>query len=995
MTAAPSRLKSAPDVFCVPAGVSFADALARGILDRAGPGALPLSDWTVLLPNRRAGRIVREAFLRLSGGRAALLPRLLPYGDIDADEVSLLLSASGFAAQDIPPAIPGLERQILLARAVMKTGMASTFDQAASLAAELARFLDEAQTEEKPFSGLASIVPEAFSDHWRQTLDFLKILTEHWPAILAERGLIDPARRRVLLLRAQIQAWTQDPPQGPVVAVGPALAAPALGDLLGLAARLPRGHLLLSGLDRDMDEESWAQIEEDHPQQGLKRLLSRLSVARADVRAWDETPAPNPARARLLAEALRPAGTTDRWRDLKSGDVPPAALEGFDRIVCDTPQEEAEVIALLLREALETPGRTAALVTPDRRLARRVACALARWDIRVDDTAGQPLTDFPVGGWLRLVARLAEERLAPVALLAALKHPFMAAGRAPDDVRRAAWALDRLALRGPRPAPDFEGLREAVRRIEPREAEAAGRLLILIEDIEARLKDFAGLMADATPKPFADLLSAHLRAAEALAATDQESGADRLWAGTAGEAASAFLSDLLAAAREVPDLKPSEYGAVLGAFLKSATVRSQEGLHPRLAILGQVEARLYAADLVIAGGLNEGAWPALPPQDPWMSRPMRRQFGLPVPERLVGMSAHDFVHAASAPRVVLTRARKVDGAPTVPARWLFRLDAVMKAAGMDWPVRAAAVARQWVRDLDAPAVVQPVARPAPRPPVSARPRVLSVTQIEAWMRDPYQVYARKILGLTALDPLDADPAGPERGVFIHAALESFVRAFPDKLPEDAEEKLIGFGRAALAALRVPPEVEAFWWPRFERMAGLFVAQERAWRIRARPVLTETTGRWTFASSGGDFTVTGKADRIDALGAGAYAVIDYKSGEPPGKGEVERGISPQLPLEALIVAKGGFDGVKGVASELVYWRVTGGGKAPVSQKIFTGAEVLAAQAEDGLRALVASFDQAETPYRSQPRATALPRFSDYDHLARVREWSVAGGEGGEG
>jgi ATP-dependent helicase/nuclease subunit B len=371
---------------------------------------------------------------------------------------------------------------------------------------------------------------------------------------------------------------------------------------------------------------------------------------------------------------------------------------------------------------------------------------------------------------------------------------------------------------------------------------------------------------------------------------------------------------------------------------------------------------------------------------------MRKAFGLPAPERIVGLSAHDFAHAASAPRAFLTRARKVDGAPTVPARWLLRIETVLAAAGMEWGDAEGLRYRQWVRDMDA-AEARPIARPQPRPPVEARPRDLSVTQIEAWMRDPYEIYARKILNLRPLDPIDADPGGSERGTFIHAALESFIKAFPDKLPDDAFEKFMGFGRQALRDMRVPPEVEAFWWPRFGKIAQLFVSQEEDWRRQATPVLTEASGAWNFPAGRAPFTLHGKADRIDRMEIGAYAIIDYKSGFMPENGEVRQGLSPQLTLEALMLEKGAFPGIgPAKAGELVYWRVTGSGQKPVefrrvSPKDGTLAGMIA-EAEAGLTRLIESFDDENTPYLSQPRADAKPRFSDYDHLARVREWGVS-------
>ncbi|HYD18210.1 MAG TPA: double-strand break repair protein AddB [Patescibacteria group bacterium] len=994
-----TTLRDAPNVVTITAGQSFADSFARGILEQAGDDPLKLSETLILLPSRRACRTLREAFLRLSGGKALLLPQMQPIGDVDADEVAILLAGDedAAAALDIPPAISPLSRQLLLAQAIQRAKMAQSFDQAVALAEGLGRFLDEVQTENLDFAGLENLVPEEFAEHWQKTLQFLKILTEVWPGILKSRGVLDVAERRNLLVAAQISAWQRHPPQHPVIAAGSTGTIPVIRDLLGVVARLPQGLVVLPGLDRDMDEESWTLLGDDHPQFNLKTLLAHLGLLRESVGDWQLSTAPkiNTGRVRLVSEALRPAETTEQWRSLRTGDIPPQALDKFTRIDCGTPQEEADVIALIMREALETPGKTAALITPDRRLARRVSLSLRRWGIMIDDSGGQPLTELPIGAWFMLTAEMAEEQLAPVTLLSYLKHPLMAANMPAEDLRGMVQLLDEKVLRGPRPTAGFTGLRDALLAL-PEEKPYRQQLLNWLDALADQMRGYVGLMATRSETSFRNLLEKHIRMAETLAATTEMNGAQRLWATDAADATSDFLSELWAAARDVPDITPSDYVSLMRNLLKSVTVRSHYGAHPRLSILGQIEARLYTADMVILGSLNEGTWPALPAHDPWMSRPMRKKFGLPSPERTISIAAHDFVQAVTAPEVVATRAMKVDGTPTVPARWLLRLETVLQALGIEMPVRKAEIYKQWMKDIDTPREIVPVRRPEPRPPVDARPRKLSVTQVEKWMRDPYQIYAQHVLNLRSLEDIDADPGGAERGTFIHAALENFIKNYPDRLPEDATDKLLELGRKSLRDMRIPQEVEAFWWPRFERVADEFVRQERAWREDAKPFQTEVSGVWQFGTMGEPFTLTGKADRIDKFNDGSYAIIDYKSGFVPRTGDVAQGLSPQLPLEALMLQQGAFKDIPaGPVSDLVYWRVTGSGQKPVESKSVIGKDhdlgSVVEQAATGLISLVEKFDDPATPYFSQPRAEAKSRFSDYEHLARVKEWSIAGEE----
>ena len=988
-----------PKVSTIPPGTPFVDALAAGLLARHGGSPDALARATVLLPTRRACIALRDAFLRHSGGAALLLPRLTPLGDIDADEIEPGAgdAVSEAAAGDAPPAVSELERRLILARLILAQpaaagdagGAFARADQAVRLAADLARLLDQVQTEQLSFDGLAALAPADYAQHWQRTLAFLEIVTAHWPAILAERGLVDPAARRNGMLEALAARWRAAPPAGPVIAAGSTGSVPATADLLAVIARLPDGEVVLPGLDQDSGEAFWAQIDESHPQFGLKRLIERLAVDRDQVAVWpvsDAAPAVHPGRAALLNTALQPAETTATWAAVPP--PPAAALDGLESIACPGPREEAALIALRLRHALETPGRTAALVTRNRALARRVAAELGRWGIEIDDSAGRPLAETATGSFLGLSAALVAEDAAPLALLAALKHPFAAGGLKPGGFRARVRALEYAVLRGPRPGAGFSGVAGALDAVGA--PAALRRWFDRIADLAA---PFAELVAGDRVSLGA-LAAAHLAFAEGLATAAGEEGPDRLWAGDAGEAAAAFFAELIEAAGAMPPLAGRDYPAVLAGLIEGRVVRPRHVRHPRLHIWGPLEARLQHADLMILGGLNEASWPPDPGADPWLSRPMRRRFGLPAPERRIGLSAHDFVQCASAPNVVLTRAAKVEGAPTVPSRWLARLENLLRGWEKADALAASPEWRAWPEMLDRPDAVRPAEPPAPAPPVAARPRRLSVTQIETWRRDPYAIYARHILRLTALDPIDADPSAAERGTVIHKALDRFVKAHPDALPDDACDSLIYIGRSAFAEVIARPSVRAFWWPRFERIARWFVETERDRRAGLAAIASEAVGCYELAGPGGTFVLTGKADRIERRRDGGLVIIDYKTGGIPEKQDIVNGYAPQLSLEAVIAEAGGFEGVaKTAVAELSYWRLTGGDPAGEEKPVNADAAALAAEALDGLRRLVADFDDPATPYHAVPDMTKAPRFNDYAHLARIREWAdVDGGDG---
>ncbi len=978
-----------PQVFTIPAGTPFVDALAAGVLEECGGDPQRLSEYTILVPTRRAVRSLREAFLRTAKGKPLLLPRMTPLGDLDEDELAIAAGEELSAAGDAPPALSGLRRQLLLTKRIQgRDDM--PLEQAAMLAQELGRLIDRVATEELSFAGLATLVDDEYAEHWQETLAFLRIVTQDWPEMLAKEGCIDAVDRRNRLLKAEAQRWLAHPPTNPVIAAGSTGSIPATAKLLAVIANLPNGRVVLPGFDQTLSREVAAGVRQDsqHPQHGMLALVDRFEMAPSQVKLWPGVEAVGP-RGRLIAEVMRPAETTDAWRDLKAPAA--EAVAGLSRIDCPGAEEEARVIALLMRQALTIPTRTAALVTPDRKLARRVAAELRRWSLEIDDSAGTPLAGTPPGAFLRLCVAAVADGFAPVSLLALAKHPLAAAAYPPATLRRLIRRLEIAVLRGPRPAAGIAGVRALIGT----EAPDLARLLDRFEQAAQPLVECFRVKA----LPLKDLVAAHVRFAEALAGSDEQRGADRLWIGDAGEAAAAFISEIIEAAPALGQVAPGAYAGLVEALIAGRAVRPRYGTHPRLFIWGLLEARLQHADLMILSGLNEGTWPPDAEADPWMSRPMRKAFGLPPAERRIGLTAHDFAQAFCSRDVVLTRASRVEGTPTVPARWLVKLDKLLAQHGIDLRGVGAAEWLQWQALLDQPpGKPRPIAPPSPRPPVAARPRRLSVTEIETWMRDPYAIYARRVLNLREIDPLDASPDRAEYGSFIHEILDDFTARFPDKLPADAYGQLCGLGRERFETEFARPGQRAFWWPRFERIARWFVDTEERRRQGAQVLKSEAKGRLEFDGPAGAFELNGVADRIDALADGTLRIIDYKTGAAPGAREVEGGFAPQLPLEAAIAAAGGFEGVKAAAvSELMFLRLTGsdpaGEEKPASKD--KDAATLALEARAGLAALIANFDRADTPYEARPRPDVAPRYSAYEHLARIKEWASGGGGEGEG
>ncbi|MBI2254532.1 MAG: double-strand break repair protein AddB [Proteobacteria bacterium] len=1012
----PSLFGRESRVCCIPTGVSFVDALAHGLMQEAADDPLSLSAITVLLPNRRACRAVQEAFLRLGagGGRALMLPRLMPLGDLDDNElglqgVALDLSLGEDLSDPLPAAMPAMRRHLLLARLVQSAAAATlpgggdmSFDQAARLASELARLLDQVETERLDFANIRNLAPAELAEHWQLTLRFLDILQQNWPEILRQEGAVDAAKRRNLLLQRQARLWRERPPVHPIVAAGSTGSIPASADLIATIADLPNGLIVLPGLDGHADERQWREISGDpaHPQFGLAQLLARLKTTPQSVWMWPHVlpegphrPA-HPSRARIVGAALLPAEATKEWPTVAARlkETAELAWQNVERIDCRTEQEEAGVIALMLREAVAQPAPyRAALVTPDRGLARRVAAELRRWGIVIDDSAGAPLPTTGNGLFFRLIAEALAEDLAPVPFLALLKHPLSAAGMAQVDFQRLVHLLERKVLRGPRPAPGLAGLEAALAAAE-RVGDADRRSLRALLDRLTMLIGDLGFWSENLP--LADRLTAHVRFAEALAARPDATGGSYLWHGEAGEALGGFVAELLQASAGMTAMDASTYAALMGELMGSIDVRPHFGLHPRLFIWGPLEARLQQVDLMILGGLNEGVWPGEVAVDPWLSRPMRRDFGLPALERKIGLAAHDFQQALGAPQVVMTRAQRVGGKPSVPSRWLLRLDAFLRALELVEPIEGPSQYRGWQVRLDRPERVQATGRPAPKPGAKYRPNELPVTDIEKWMRDPYVLYARRILKLKPLDPLDQNADAADLGNLFHGILDRFFKETPLPLPEDAETRLLTIGEQEFSLHMARPAVWAFWWPRFRQMAGWFINEMRGRESDLAAIATERTGRMTIAGVTPPFTLTAKADRLDIQRDGRLTIVDYKTGRPPNPRDVILGFSPQLPLEAAIASQGGFDNVPTAAvAALEFWHLKGGrgGAAVVpvkdtESKTLADPMTLAVEAYQGLKDLVAYFSRDDASYLAEPRGDFGLTYNDYAHLARYDEWS---------
>lgn len=961
-----------PTVFTVAAEASFADAIAVELVRRYAGDPLGLASGRILLPNARAVRTLTEAFVRVSGN-GLLLPRLIPVGDPAlGDRIGGAFEQPG--GDPIPPAVDPLTRQAELALAIQarqETGPAECW----RLAAELARTLDQLLVEEVPVASVRDLRPEDadLAEHHARALQSLAILLDDWPRRLAALGRIDLAERRNLLLRATARRWKADPPPGFTVAAGITTAAPAIAELLGVIARMPQGTVILPGLapTAHLPDDQWHALgrvgeeglkpEPTHPQFHLKLLLERISVNRAEVDPWPTARDPSLARlnlarrSRVAARALTAAAFSHEWSALPFRE---RSLTGVRLAILPDPAAEAMAIALALREAIVGPGRRAALVTPDRLLARRVAAQLHRWGITADDSAGTPLSMMPPGSLLLGMIEAAADHLSPVALLALLGHPLVGEGEARGPLRDDVRTLD-LALRGPRPPAGIEGLDRAIAAARIKGAADAWQRL------RPRGQAVAGLLE--TPLSLA-ILAGRLRDAAANLA------GDGLWSGPAGRAA----ADLLAGLEASPScaafgLREEDAAPLLRDLLDGQAIRPPFGQHPRIQILGLLEARLLRTDLMVLGGLNEGSWPAAPSPDPWLAPRIRRALGLPGSETRIGLAAHDFAGLLCAPQVLLTRSRRDARSPTVSSRLLLRLQALTGGLPRHRRLERLALA------LDEPAGREtPVNRPRPRPPVAERPRLIRVTDLDRLKADPYSFYAKAMLKLMPLSPLGAEQDAKWRGILVHRLFETWHEE-----DQCAPAQLLPRARTLLDAEDIHPLLRSLWGPRLldaiARLAEIETTNQAAGR---RPAGAEVDGETVI----GGIRLIGRADRIDRLPDGSLAILDYKTGKPPAKKQVEAGFALQLGLLGIIAEAGGFKDLKGTPGALEYWSLAKQDKGDARGYVqaMPGPGGLLDAAQEHFCTAAARWLTGDEPFT----AKLQPRFAvgdDYDQLMRLEEW----------
>lgn len=964
-------------VFGIAPGVDFPAALADGLRERLkGQPPEAMARVDLIVNTRRMERRLTQIF---SNGPPGFLPRVRLLTELD-------MLAPGLAP---PPATPGLRRRLALTQLVSKLLDAepklASRSSLYALSDSLAALIDEMQGEGVSVDDIVDLDVSDQSGHWLRAQRFLEIAHRYLDQTIHTPDT--EARQRLLITRL-VEKWETAPPLNPLIIAGSTGSRGTTSMLMQAVARLPQGALVLPGLDTDMPTGVWAELDdqllsEDHPQYRFRHLMRALGLPRNAVEDWSGTPAPSPERNALISLSLRPAPVTHAW--LTEGPKLTGlavATQDVTLVEAPTPRIEALSIAIRLRKAVED-GQTAALITPDRMLSRQVTAALDRWNILPDDSAGTPLQLSPPGRLLRHTASLFVRKLDAEALLTLLKHPLTHAGADRNSHNLYTALLETQIRRDGLPYPDVPGLKRIGGKVSVRmkEPDAFNIWLTWIEET------FAGV-EDSEDRPLALWAEKHRALTQRIVAGAQSEDHGELWNRPAGEEARKVMDELAAEAEHGGHMMASDYADLVNALLGTGEVRDRDAPHPKVMIWGTLEARVQGADLVILGGLNDGVWPEAPKPDPWLNRRMRAEVGLLLPERRIGLSAHDYQQAIGAPDVWLTRAIRSDEAETVPSRWLNRLGNLMK--GLPQPEGPTSWENMrargdiWIRRahaLEEVTRIEPAPRPSPRPPLTARPKALSVTEIKRLIRDPYAIYAKHTLDLRRINPLVQSPDAPVRGIILHEIMEKFVKSIVSEPHLLTKAHLLEITDTVLAIEAPWPAARVMWRARIERITDWFIQRESLRQSHATPVAFEEGAKGTHEFVDLGFTLTGYADRIDKTEHGDALIYDYKTGAPPSKKE-QQFFDKQLLLEAAMVEEGGFKEV---------------GAASVAQATFIGlgatpVEVVAPLDEEppkevlaGLHALIASYLELEQGFTARRIMQKDAVGGDYDQLARFGEW----------
>ncbi|OFW96610.1 MAG: hypothetical protein A2977_03455 [Alphaproteobacteria bacterium RIFCSPLOWO2_01_FULL_45_8] len=810
-------------------------------------------------------------------------------------------------------------------------------------------FLDEIRTEGISLTTLknfSSVAGQA--EHWEKIQKFLTLVSDHWDAILKDEKCVEPVTWQRRFMDIQADLLERDRTKAPIMIAGSLGTIPSTARLIKVISTLKNGVVILPGLQREQKKEF---LSSRHPQFFLHRLLKKLNSAPEGVR---ELPSKEWNNASLFLEKIFDSRFTGPW-------ILPPSMENIQYIETSDQGEEARIICISIRKALEEGKKKILCISSDPKLLHRVSAELGFWSLSVS-VQKKSLLDTQIGSFLHLATLWFSSPFPTVVMASTFKHSFV---KKKKDV----WNLfEKYILRtwvGNASLLAIEHLLE--RESAELEPDVCDRLKTFYET----LKNHLVFVQEAQPLGF------YLDKLESLIAwlLGSETDLENLFLELAPEEGVVFqqLWQDLKKSSALIMTHPKMLSEILFSLLQDHQIPNvSKGNNESIFLMSPAEARFMEADFKILAGLNEGTWPAELRVDPFFSSSMRETLGLPSLETRFSQSAHDFLSAICIPvPVLITRSLRVGGVPSVPSRFLSYLEMRMGAYNLTFSQNKDL--KVWARNLNSVSQKTDLQAPRPLPPVSQRPKRLSVTDVSILLRDPYSIYAKHILKLTRLEPFIPEEKSRLFGLFVH----NFLHRWAPTSETPMDVLLSGRAKFLFELYLGPVEQSRFLWEKFSILFE-WVKQQK----KLANTSTEIKGEFSFAVEDHLFTLFGKADRVDWDQEGAI-LIDYKTGSIPPLSHVKEGKASQITLEALIFLRGGFSDLppRLPLRDLQYWGL-------LSEEILSIKEdlsLLTAQTQQNLEQLISSFYKETTPYLSHPKG--FIKEGEYDHLARLQEWSV--------
>lgn len=882
----------------IPGNEDFLLNFANGMLSKFGHLGPEIGKVTIILPTKRSCRKLAQTFFHISEKKACFLPRIYPLQDI---ELSYLLEQvfSCNITEDQPNLLEHLRKKI--APEMLEMSILQGLCGANGLANHLYSLFYEIQKHQ--LGNIIEKIQHHYSDHLDQIIELLKFIIEALPQKLHKLGLIDKASYVNEISMILAITWEKYPPKYPVIIAGIDGETASDRALLKVVNEMRNGYVVLHNIDKSLPNAEWQEISHEHPQYQLKSLIDLCRVGREEIYSWHN----------IVNVKHNDIFFSKSFSRNFSNCAPPQDLTIIET---ETPQQELQFITQLCVDKLICGNESVLIVTQNELLIEKLTYMLLAHNVIPDCSIGNSALKCDEMIFLQLIMRTIFEHFSPISLLALLKHDLCKIAQ-----KEVVQQFEISHLRG---INSYKNLQELIAATD----EEIKQILQLILEHSRKLEE---IMSQKTTD-FGDILSTHLELAERLSANS-------LWQHERGVELRELLLELSRNAHHIGKIAPISYLAIMRDMLSKAKFRTSKTYNPRLIIITPKESQLLCADNVILADLNENSWPQKSSSNIFLNDILMQSLGFENSEIETGRNAAKFYNLLHNKNIYLTRSKTSKNIITTSSRWLLRIKLLLqKIAYHEQP--ALNLSPEILDIIELPLT-------SPTPPVEFRLKSLSVTQVEKLIRNPYDIYASKILRLYELEPINKDPENLDYGNLIHEAIHHFTLHY--KPPTEPYKFFMDFILQKGRDLFYKPAIRNVWLPKIEKIARWFI--EYHLDNMSCKLLPETELQAKF----GDFTLKARLDRMEVREGNCVTILDYKTGKLPGKKDIADLVSIQLPLEALLAQKNGY-----IVTKLLYLQLNSQLDEPVLHEL-PEPTLLITKAEAKLLELIEFYKTQEHGY----------------------------------